>query len=945
MNRIIKLLGKVFLAVLIVMIAAIVMVVAGYLVDIEWLKGIGFGLALAGIAALLTLLLMRVTQQVVSVRRAVKQAYDRQLKLADYLDNRVKERVDSASRTISGGAVQTFERDPNHGYGVDYEYSRRQRVRTPYLHTFALTTRSLRIRDSLSLAASRGRWREGDLLQFFRLEVAGLLTEQAKKAHHQNLEHRNLIRFAGVLLNQLGRPTDLQDADNIYRYIIRAWGHKVMPHIDRLLAAEAALELNSYTQVEEIFALYGLEEEHLQKQLMTANGIALKSDFERYSKSWVDAVNEVYSSAGLAQISLSGVPDGSSTTLYDQLDALTPHRIIDGPKVTILLPTFKADHKIYTAIRSLLKQTWQNIEILIIDDGSHDDSRNLLSQIAKLDDRIKLILLDKNRGAYIARNAGLEHATGQFITVHDDDDWSHPQKIEFQVRDLLENPEKVGNWSKHVRTTEELFFKRLNNNPTVTQFNYSSIMFRKEIVDAIGGWNNVNRSGDSEFRARIQSYSGQSLQSPVDEPMSFTRTGGSSLTQGEMSRGYLDSGRLFYMQVFQEAHRRAREMDNWTPAIAKVPAGVPENLKDGQRNMPLGHFDVIYGTDFRFPGGNSSLAIAEINAMLNQGKRVGIIQLDSPVNAPRNPLAKSVLELLGRDHEKLSVLSLRDLAETDLFIVRNPSVVQFADQLETQISAKNVVLIVNSTPVLSDGTGQVYSLTDVVQNLEGLFKTVPKLVAESEITRQLATWLGDGARFDAGYWPGMVDTERFGFVPRKAASERKPVTGRHSRDSRLKWPEDLATFREVYVQPEAFRTSILGGLKEVKPMLEEEDLESLEVFEFGAMDPEIFLEKLDFWIFFPSERQKESFGMSVAEAMASGLVVILPETMKSTFQEGAIYCEPSEVVATVERFWASPELYEQQSVLARQVCLERFSAAATLDRIDQYRNVADDSSS
>lgn len=936
MNRIIKLLGKFFLVFLVITVVAIVSMTLGYLLEAEWLKGIGLGLALAGITALLALILLRVTQQMQSVRKAVKQSYDRQLKLADHLDKKIKERIENSTWTSSPGSAQPFDPDAYHGYGVDFEYARRLEAGKGILNTFALTSKSLKIRDALALGATNGRWRENDLRRFIRLEAAGHITEVDRNRYHATFQARNLMRFVGVMLNQQARPTDLEESDLIYRYVAKYWGYRPMPRYDRFMAVEADMEHNRYQRVGESFTRYGLAGEVLQKNLFAANGSVLEGTPEAGLENWLAYVNQVYKAEGYATINLDGHGGDQTLSLFDRLDSNPDYTITDGPKVTILMPTFNADQKIYTAVRSLLKQTWQNFEIIMVDDGSPEETGDLLKQVAQLDDRIKLYFLGRNRGAYVARNHGLERATGEFVTVHDDDDWSHPQKIEFQVRQLLDDPELIANGSNHVRTTEELVFTRLNNNPVVTQFNFSSVMFRRSLTAKLGGWNNVNRSGDSEYKDRIEAYSDQRIVPAVETPMSFTRTGGVSLTQGEMSRGYMDGSRRFYMHVYQAAHRREKELGTWSPESMVLPAGIPENLKDGQRNTPLGHFDVIYMTDFRFPGGNSTLAAAEIQALISTGRRVGIVQLDSPVNGSGTVLAASILQLIEESGEKLSVLSLLDVASTDLLLVRNPSVGQFIDQLETRLSAENVVLIVNSTPVLSDGTGQVYSLIDVTQNLERLFLRKISVVAESATTRELSKLLGYDDLFDDGFWPGMVDTDRFAFKLRSPSGIRKPIIGRHSRDANLKWPEDAETFRQVYVQPRRFATHILGGLSRTGDLVSPADREALVVHEFGEVEPEVFLADLDFWVYFTSDRLKESFGMGAAEAMSCGLVVILPENMRSTFGDGAIYCEPAEVATVVERYWKSPELYREQSERARRVVEENFSPVATLARIDRY---------
>src|SRR5699024_7724617 len=129
-------------------------------------------------------------------------------------------------------------------------------------------------------------------------------------------------------------------------------------------------------------------------------------------------------------------------------------------------------------------------------------------QAEQLSDKIRVVRQKENLGAYCARNVGLSVAEGEYITVHDDDDWSHGDKIATQVQHLIGNPEIPGNMSAHVRVTEDLKFIRINNNPVLSQANFSSLMVHRRTFDKIGPWDTVNRGADSEFRDRLVKYYG-----------------------------------------------------------------------------------------------------------------------------------------------------------------------------------------------------------------------------------------------------------------------------------------------------------------------------------------------------------------------------------------------------------------------------------------------------
>lgn len=110
-----------------------------------------------------------------------------------------------------------------------------------------------------------------------------------------------------------------------------------------------------------------------------------------------------------------------------------------SPLVSVLMPAYNASDSILLALASLRAQTYQNWECTIVDDGSTDQTVELIKAIS--DPRIKLTLLDKNYGRGVARQKSLELAKGKYITMLDADDWLYPDKIAFQVDFLESNPE------------------------------------------------------------------------------------------------------------------------------------------------------------------------------------------------------------------------------------------------------------------------------------------------------------------------------------------------------------------------------------------------------------------------------------------------------------------------------------------------------------------------
>jgi len=173
------------------------------------------------------------------------------------------------------------------------------------------------------------------------------------------------------------------------------------------------------------------------------------------------------------------------------------------PKVSVIVPCFNAEKTLATALKSLLAQSHRNLEILVADDCSTDHSAAIVQQIAARDRRVKLVQLAQNSGAYVARNTALLQASGEFITTHDSDDWSHPQKIALQVAAFKGQTAVMATASHWVRCSPDLQFQRWRMEDVLIFRNISSLMFRRSVVQELGFWDRVSVNADTEFYYRI----------------------------------------------------------------------------------------------------------------------------------------------------------------------------------------------------------------------------------------------------------------------------------------------------------------------------------------------------------------------------------------------------------------------------------------------------------
>lgn len=135
-----------------------------------------------------------------------------------------------------------------------------------------------------------------------------------------------------------------------------------------------------------------------------------------------------------------------------------------NPLVTVYIPTFNRVELLKRAVESVRQQTYQNLEIIIVDDCSSDGTHGYLEEITKQDSRIRYFIKEKNSGACASRNIAIENAKGEFITGLDDDDYFEENRVNYFINKwkTKDNKTKVL-YSLYKRKTERGISKPLNN--------------------------------------------------------------------------------------------------------------------------------------------------------------------------------------------------------------------------------------------------------------------------------------------------------------------------------------------------------------------------------------------------------------------------------------------------------------------------------------------------
>lgn len=112
----------------------------------------------------------------------------------------------------------------------------------------------------------------------------------------------------------------------------------------------------------------------------------------------------------------------------------------NNPLVSVIIPCFNVAATVEEAVDSILSQTYENIEVIVVDDGSTDDTYAILCSLKDRDDRVTVLKNTENMKIVGTLNRGIDHSSGLYIARMDGDDYKYPDAIEKQVRFMEDNP-------------------------------------------------------------------------------------------------------------------------------------------------------------------------------------------------------------------------------------------------------------------------------------------------------------------------------------------------------------------------------------------------------------------------------------------------------------------------------------------------------------------------
>lgn len=402
--------------------------------------------------------------------------------------------------------------------------------------------------------------------------IESILSQKRYRQFHKEFIKEIVSFYPDLILDFLKNHVD--DLDHSYYQGL----YIALLQKDYVLDSNASRCLSS-------FLLCKSEEEYIDKKCLYSN-ITLDTPLTKLAN-----LNEIFSYYELIPIKLSNDQPQFIMTNLRAVAQQKSESKVQMHKVTVIVTTYNASGTIESCMHSLLQQTWQNLEIIVVDDASTDDTLLRLQQLNNQYKDLTVIALPQNVGTFAAKSIGTQYATGEFLTCQDSDDWAHPQKISEQVQPLIDNSNIIATTSYWLRLDLNGRYYVRQIYPFIRQ-NPASPMFRLQAVkQKIGLWHIVRTGADSEFFERLKLVYGSESILLIKKPLTIASHRPNSLMTSEqfgiynreaaLARlDYWEAWRLWHIDtLYQKVRLIMPSIEQQANAPQVVFDGIPDSIK------------------------------------------------------------------------------------------------------------------------------------------------------------------------------------------------------------------------------------------------------------------------------------------------------------------------------------------------------------------------------
>ncbi|AWB91132.1 glycosyltransferase family 2 protein [Aeromicrobium chenweiae] len=630
-------------------------------------------------------------------------------------------------------------------------------------------------------------------------------------------------------------------------------------------------------------------------------------------ETWQRAFNAPFVDRGLATMSFE-----ATATPFDTVRTDAAAGSVDGPLISIVMPVYAPTRSLLTATRSLLDQTWGNVEVILVDDHSPAGHEEIFEETRALSDRVSYHRMPQNGGAYRARNLGLSVARGEIAGIQDGDDWSHPQRLERQMAAFGRDERLVATLSKSIRLHTDLYMTRVGSVPFAK--NAPSLLFRREaVLGRLGPYDLMRKAADTEYIERIATVFGREAVRTLKEPLALYQLTDGSLSREDFRPSWHRPARVSYHSAFRHWHHRIRTegLEPRTPDAEGHRAFPAPPELEGTTYADTTP-DVVVLTDPR-PGPQSGSGVAgEISALHAAGLRVGLARTDALRFASRRrhyPRA-DVLDLMA--HGTTSWMTLDAPIAPAVLVVRDVELLTLPRSSDTvAMTPGRVVIVADRMPTEGAAPRVSWHPPHVEATVRRMFNRHAEWIPATEEIGQ-AIW--------ASGVTGTIHPPRLMEVAATAPFPRRHVDGRLVLG--LSDPSG-------YPAEQASRAELAALL----PRIAHHDVRLLQAparatlpgvlaFTTDMITPSAFYDQCDVVVVPAPAVAGSALLRPAIEAMARGCVVIADPALRGVLGTAALYVGDDPVEQVLDKLAADPSLFAEQQGRSLAFCHNDLSAAA-----------------
>jgi hypothetical protein len=447
---------------------------------------------------------------------------------------------------------------------------------------------------------------------------------------------------------------------------------------------------------------------------------------------------------------------------------------------------------------------------------------------------------------------------------------------------------------------------------TLLDLNFSSLMFRREVVEKIGPWDEVRVGGDAEFRMRIQAVYGKNAIHNLGNSLLLSL---SLVREDSLTRAKATHVRTLHYGLrwqYRDSYRKWHSDLANGVAAAKLERGrraFPAPLSILSRDHSESRYDIVVLSDFAVRGEAHFSILHNVRAAVRSGLKVGLVHLPGYGGDAEASLCREVYGVCGGDGAVL--LTAGDSVICKSLIVGSPYALQYEPESFVKCQCEEILVLAPHDPM--PGAREYYEPKAISVNARRLFGRDISWIASTFESKHHMEHDDRFNRVHAQIWQPKIEIDESD-VPEirwRGAERVRPIVGRHGEDRFTRWPTGPGKLARAYGAHNGWDVKFLGSVDSAIRLMGGKP-RNWRIFDFGDVAIESFLKDLDFFVHFPHERSVDSLWLAPMEAMLHGIPVILPSAYRERFGDAAVYAEPAGIGTCVKQLWGSESEYVDQ---------------------------------